>query len=162
MVTEEQKEIINQHVVMAAGAAVPGTFIPASDLPVLIGIWATMITRIGMDCGYSFTYEHILKQLTAATAGVGFYFAGGKLFGSLLHLIPGIGTIAYLAANATLNAIFTNRLGKLTSDLFNEPGFDLETLGKALEGIVQASFSSPPSPSEVKEGYQAAKRSKKT
>lgn len=161
MVTAEQNEIINQHVIMAAGAAVPGTFIPASDLPVLIGIWATMITRIGADCGYSFTNEHILKQLTAATAGIGFYFGGGKLFGALLHLIPGVGTVTYLVINATLNAIFTNRLGKLTSELFNESGFDLDSLGKVLEGLVSATFSSPPSATEIKEGYKAARRSGK-
>lgn len=161
MVTTKQKEIIDQHVMMATGAAVPGTFIPASDLPVLLGIWAAMITRLGADYGYSFTEEHILKQLTAATAGVGFYFGGGKLFGSLLHLIPGVGTVTYLVMNATLNAIFTNRLGKLSSELFNQPGLDLNVLGKALEGIVSASFSSPPSPSEIKEGYEAARRSGK-
>jgi uncharacterized protein (DUF697 family) len=161
-VTTEQQEIITQHVALAAAAAIPGSFIPASDLPALIGIWATMITRIGQSSGYAFTNEHILKQLTAATTGVGFYFGGSKLFGALLHLIPGFGTVTYVTLNAVLNSVFTNRLGKLTAELFNEPGFNLEMLGKALEGLVKTAASTPPSPHEIKESYGTFKHSKRS
>ena len=160
MVMYEQQEIINQHAIAAAGAGVPGSFIPASDLPILIGIWGTMISRLASESGHELDVKYAVKHLTAGTAGVGLYYAGGKLFGSLLHLFPFVGTLGYLAMNCTLNAIFTNRLGKLAANLFNSPDFDLDSLGDALESLSQV-FKSAPTSEEIKYGYGMARRSGK-
>jgi uncharacterized protein (DUF697 family) len=117
----KHQQTINAASLSAVAAAVPGSFIPASDLPILVGIWATMFVKIGHDSGHDVDYGFVLKLLTTGTAGAGAYWAGGKAFGYLLHLIPVVGTATYVAMNASLNALVTLRLGKLAAHLFDNP-----------------------------------------
>jgi hypothetical protein len=42
-----------------------------------------------------------------------------------MHLIPGPGNIAAMGVNATLNYIFTYKIGHALSNLFDKGGYDL-------------------------------------
>jgi uncharacterized protein (DUF697 family) len=130
---------------------VPGNFIPASDLPLVVGIWAAMIVKIAKDSGHDVDSNYILKVLASGTAEAAAYWAGGKVFTWLLNVIPVAGPAGYIMINASLNALFTLRLGKHAAKPFDDPNNNIDEI--LLEGFRDLTFlfSKLPSKGEINE-----------
>lgn len=158
---ESQKNIINQHSIMAATASVPGALVPALDLPAYIAIWATMLTRLASDSGHSFDEKLLIKQMTSATVGVGLFYAGFKTVLWFGHAFPGVGSLGVLSVNAILAVILTRRLGLMACKLFNDPDFNVDMFWDALQSLMTATLTTVPSGDEIRDAREVAKQTKR-
>ena len=109
------ESIIIQH---ATGAAVTGfSPIPVSDAPILLGIQGTMVARIAFVYGLEIILKNQATYFMSALIGPAIQRSGIMLAGTLLKLIPGIGTIAGGTINAGVAGIITYAVGYAFTEL---------------------------------------------
>lgn len=107
---EEAEEKINYYTVAAGGvAAAP---IPFSDFAILLPTQIAMILHITKIYGVEMDKEGCIKIITALGAVAGVGFATKCLLGNCLKFIPGVGSVAGGAINATVASTTTNLMGK--------------------------------------------------
>ena len=153
---EKYRTIIEEHAAGAAAIAIPGSFVPVIDVAGVAGIWTNMLVKIAKKSGQDISHQFIGKFATSVASGVSGYILGSKIFGMLLHLIPGVGTLVYIGINGFLNYMFTYRLGKMTSGLMERKDFDLSDLSNLVTQVV-APLVAIPSVSEAMEIIKSAK-----
>lgn len=106
---EHARELINRYSIAAGGVA--ATPIPFSDFALLLPTQIAMITHVSNAYGLDMSAD-TAKKLAIAFAGVAGAGFGIKLaVGSLLKIIPGLGSIAGGAMNATIAATTTKLMG---------------------------------------------------
>lgn len=106
---EHARELINRYSIAAGGVA--ATPIPFSDFALLLPTQIGMITHVSNAYGLDMSVD-TAKKLAIAFAGVAGAGFGIKLaVGSLLKIIPGLGSIAGGAMNATIAATTTKLMG---------------------------------------------------
>lgn len=98
----------------AATGALP---IPLADAPLLIGQQTAMLLKLTEIYGINLK-KHALRSLAFTVLGIsGTTVLGKTISGSLLKLIPGVGTAAGAAVNGTTAAVLTGALGRAYSEL---------------------------------------------
>lgn len=103
------RELINRYSLAAGGVA--ATPIPFSDFALLLPTQIAMITHVSNAYGLDMSAD-TAKKLAIAFAGVAGAGFGIKLaVGSLLKIIPGLGSLAGGAMNATIAATTTKLMG---------------------------------------------------
>lgn len=103
------RALINRYSIAAGGVA--ATPIPFSDFALLLPTQIAMITHVSNAYGLDMSAD-TAKKLAIAFAGVAGAGFGIKLaVGSLLKIIPGLGSIAGGAMNATIAATTTKLMG---------------------------------------------------
>lgn len=106
---EHARELINRYSLAAGGVA--ATPIPFSDFALLLPTQIGMITHVSNAYGLDMSAD-TAKKLAIAFAGVAATGFGIKLaVGSLLKIIPVLGSIAGGAMNATIAATTTKLMG---------------------------------------------------
>lgn len=106
---EHARALINRYSVLAGGVA--ATPIPFSDFALLLPTQIGMITHVSNAYGLDMSAD-TAKKLAIAFAGVAGAGFGIKLaVGSLLKIIPGLGSLAGGAMNATIAATTTKLMG---------------------------------------------------
>jgi uncharacterized protein (DUF697 family) len=108
----------------AAALGLPSTFAPGLDIVGITGIWSNMVIKIAYKSGHQVDSNFTMKFVQAVAGGLSGYVVGCKVFTTLLHFIPGVGTLGAMGINGFLNYIFTYRLGKLTAEMFDRPNFN--------------------------------------
>lgn len=109
------ESIIIQHV---TGAAVTGfSPIPVSDAPILLGIQGAMVARIAFVYGLEIILKNQATYFMSTLIGPVIQRSGIMLAGSLLKLIPGIGTIAGGMINAGVAGSITYAVGYAFTEL---------------------------------------------
>jgi hypothetical protein len=133
---------IRKATVAAGGLGVPGLFYPGLDEAGMAAIWATMVTTVARRCGAAVSPATITKLVTSALSSVAAYTLGSKILTwaalPLVAAFPIAGIPAVAALNASLNALFTYRLGKECARRFSEPTFsarDVLDIGRHLLGL---------------------------
>lgn len=103
------RELINRYSLAAGGVA--ATPIPFSDFALLLPTQIAMITHVSNAYGLDMSAD-AAKKLAIAFAGVAGAGFGIKLaVGSLLKIIPGLGSLAGGAMNATIVTTTTKLMG---------------------------------------------------
>ena len=106
------KTLVNRYAASCSAAAV--TPIPFSDIAILTPIQIGMILHISNIFGINISKENAAKLLTALASVVGTAFAvrfGVQLLGNVLKFIPGAGSVAGGAINATIALGTTKVMG---------------------------------------------------
>lgn len=106
------KSIINRYATACSAAA--ASPIPFSDIAILTPIQIGMILHISNIFGINISKENAAKLLTALASVVGTAFAvrfGVQLLGNVLKFIPGAGSVAGGAINATIALGATKVMG---------------------------------------------------
>jgi len=106
---EANKVIVKAASVAAAIGAAP---IPFSSAALLAPVQVAMIARISSIFGEEVSKGHLTTVISAVGGWGGATLTGQLLVGSLLKLIPGIGSIAGGAISATTAGAVTTALGK--------------------------------------------------
>lgn len=123
---------------MAAGAlGVPGAFSFGLDVTGMSGIWIAMTLAIAGESGHDVDRAFATKLVAAVTAGVAGYVGGSKVATTLLHLIPGAGSVAAMGVNSALDFLYTWRLGSALANLFDKPEFVPGDIGTMAWNIIQ-------------------------
>jgi uncharacterized protein (DUF697 family) len=115
--------IVKKSAVAAGALGVPGAFSFGLDVTGLSGIWITMTLAIAKESGHEIDRAFATKLIAAVTAGVAGYVGGSKVATTLLHLIPGAGSLAAVGVNSALDFLYTWRLGCSLSNLFDRSDF---------------------------------------
>lgn len=106
------KTLVNRYATSCSAAAV--TPIPFSDIAILMPIQIGMILHISNIFGINISKENAAKLLTALLSVVGTAFTvrfGVQLLGNVLKVIPGLGSVAGGAINATIALGTTKVMG---------------------------------------------------
>ncbi|WP_304210114.1 YcjF family protein [Helicobacter canis] len=106
------KSLVNRYAASCSAAAV--TPIPFSDIAILTPIQIGMILHISNIFGINISKENAAKLVATLLSVVGAAFAvrfGVQLLGNVLKLIPGAGSVAGGAINATIAAGTTKVMG---------------------------------------------------
>lgn len=106
------KTLVNRYAASCSAAA--ATPIPFSDIAILIPIQIGMILHISNIFGINISKENAAKLLTALLSVVGTAFTvrfGVQLLGNVLKFIPGFGSVAGGAINATIALGTTKVMG---------------------------------------------------
>lgn len=106
------KTLVNRYATSCGAAA--ATPIPFSDIAILTPIQIGMILHISNIFGINISKENAAKLLATLASVVGAAFAvrfGVQLLGNVLKLIPGAGSIAGGAINATIALGTTKVMG---------------------------------------------------
>ena len=88
----------------------------------MAGIWGTMVYPIAHKSGHKINKAFAAKLASRVLAGVALYVTGSKLAIYALHFILGVGTIGAMGINSFLNALYTYRMGKACTKLFDKSG----------------------------------------
>jgi hypothetical protein len=123
-IEKQYREIVGAASKAAGLIGVPGAFLFGLDVSVVGGIWAAMVVALGAKSNHKIDKVFAFKLATGVLAGTAAYVGGSKIAMSLLHLMPGIGSIGAIGVNSTLNYLFTYRLGHAMSKLFDKGGYD--------------------------------------
>lgn len=116
MIVMEEEARSAVHTASVAAGAVALSPIPFSDALALVPIQTTMIVSIYNSYGERISkgvVEGIVKATTATTLGK-------SLAGSLVKLIPGIGTLAGAALNGGVAVAVTELIGNTLIDKFED------------------------------------------
>lgn len=148
-ISEKYQEPIGIAVVAASAVGPVGILLPAFDMAGIGVIWTTMVEEIARRSGHRVNPAGILKVVTAAAGAASGYALGSKILTwSLVALVPFAGVPTAMAANATLNGIFTLKLGLSCAKQFDRPDFDtLDILN--LAATVAGALTPVPSAEEV-------------
>jgi uncharacterized protein (DUF697 family) len=122
-VRDPQAVIVRTATGSAAAVGVPGVFVP--DVPLLTGIWATMLVALAEEAGHEMNKEFAIKVGTGLVTGMGSMVAGVKTFSWFIKWVPGIGTGSAMAINTSLNGFFTYRLGRAWAEMVDRPDFTM-------------------------------------
>ncbi|MGW4056960.1 hypothetical protein ACWEGE_01705 [Amycolatopsis sp. NPDC004747] len=123
----------------AAALGVPGLFHPGLDEAGMAAIWGPMVTTVARHCGAKLSAATAGKFVTMALSSVATFSVTSKVLSwgimALLLTMPAVAVPAAAALNASLNALFTVRLGGECIRRFSDPRFngdDLRRLGRLL------------------------------
>ncbi|MFE3696138.1 hypothetical protein ACFXPB_36775 [Streptomyces sp. NPDC059129] len=90
--------------------------------------WTVMVGAIADKAGLDLTPAAIAKLVAAGVTAVSGYVLGSKILTwaatPLILAFPVAGVPAAIAVNATLNGLFTLRLGLACASKFSRPDFD--------------------------------------
>ncbi len=146
------KDIITQSVIITAGVGPAGALCPILDIGTVSGTWGLMFCRIAEYHNVEMTSETAVKIITSCGAGIFGYLGGSKVFTFLLNLIPGIGTLGAMGANAMLNGYYTYALGIAFHEMLRTTDINDRTI-KEISIILLRLFVPIPSVSDLKEIY---------
>jgi uncharacterized protein (DUF697 family) len=139
LIEEKYYRPVGTAVVAAAGLGVPGLFVPPLDMAGVGATWTGMVIAIAKKSGHEINTAAAGKIVAAAVGALGGYKLGSKLLTwaatPLLLTFPVAGVPAVVAANATLNALFTLKLGVATCKQFSRPGFGAKDTAELAVGI---------------------------
>ena len=103
---------------LAAGAVgIPGAFGAHADVPVLLGIWTTLLIRLASQAGESMSKATAAKVAAGVLVGIGGFQAGVKL-ATTYFAYTGVGTIPAIIVNAGANASLTYIFGRAAGKVF--------------------------------------------
>lgn len=148
-IPEQYKDIILSRTRNAAILGVAGGFIPGSDVPFLLGIWVEGARSIAIRAGDIKNHERWKGIATSVLSGLALYLAGAKLATWLFNLLPGPGTVMHLAANSSLNALFTYRFLRAVTKIYDS--FDGEEVSHSLATNLLAVVGAAILPEELQE-----------
>lgn len=137
----------------AAAAGIPGAFVPALDVAVVGGAWATMLVAIASNSNRQLDQNTALKFATGILSGGAAYLGGTKLLTYTLHAIPGLGTIASVGINSLLNFLYTFRLGRFIALQMEKPEFDTADWASLIPELTAMVFAMP-SIMEIQEAWR--------
>lgn len=114
-----RKEVAN--CTRAAGLiGAPGSLVPGSDVPFLLGTWVVGTLMISDKAKQPTDEEEVKAIITSAVSGAGFFWGGSKVAAMALHAFPGAGTLAALGINSGLNAFFTYRYLRSVAKVYDK------------------------------------------
>jgi uncharacterized protein (DUF697 family) len=134
MEEDKSRSIITNHVIfsMVAGA-IP---LPLADIAAVTAIQVDMIKQIAKIHSVDYD-EHAGKSFASSLAGASFARAGA----SIVKMIPGIGTMIGIGAQAVLSGASTYALGNIFERHFSLGGtllnFDVEKVKSAYRALVE-------------------------
>ncbi|HXO27227.1 MAG TPA: hypothetical protein VOA80_07785 [Thermoanaerobaculia bacterium] len=123
-VKTQYREIVRNGTLSAGAVGLPGAFSFGLDVSAMTGIWIAMMIAVADRSAHRSDRVFAAKVVASVLAGVGAYVGGSKIAVTLLHLIPGAGTLAAMGVNSGLNALFTYKFGHAISNLFDKGTFD--------------------------------------
>jgi hypothetical protein len=123
-IPQKYRSTVNAAAKAAGGLGVPGAFSFGLDVAGMITIWSLMIREIAIVSGHRVDAHFAKKIAYGVGAGVAAYVGGSKIAMKLLHLIPGMGTLAAIGVNTGLNFLFTYKLGSALAKMFDKGAFD--------------------------------------
>jgi uncharacterized protein (DUF697 family) len=132
--------IVNGAALAAGAIGVPGSVCPPLDMAATSAIWIKMTRDIAKASGHAVDGMFATKLIYSICAGSALYVCGSKVFNAILHLIPGAGTVTAAGANATLNYVYTNRLGAKLVAQFDRPTLNKVSLMIMATKIATAVF----------------------
>lgn len=113
---------------VAGGIGVPGSMFPPLDITAMSLVWIKMTREIAQVSGHHVGWVFAFKLIYATLSGSVLYVGGSKLINSLLHAIPGAGTVTAAGANAIFNYVYTERLGTMLAVQFDRSELDKASL----------------------------------
>lgn len=131
------QSIVKSSATAAGAVGVPGAFSFGLDVTAMSGIWIAMTLAIARESSHDVDRAFATKLVAAVTAGVAGYVGGSKVATTLLHLIPGAGSVAAMGVNSALDFLYTWRLGSALANLFDKPDFVAGDIGSMAWNIVQ-------------------------
>lgn len=137
---EPYERIVSRTARIAGAAGVPGSVIPAIDVTAMFFLWVNMTREIAKISGHPINKRYAMKLIYSISAGSFLYYGGSRVMTSLLHLIPGAGTVTAVGTNATLNYVYTRILGSKLALQFNRPEVDLKSVALMAASIGSAVF----------------------
>lgn len=149
-IEKKYKSIVHDSAKAAAAAGTAALVNPFLDTAAIAGIWTNMIIQIAKASGRKMDLASATKFVTSVASGVAAYKVGGKILGTAIWLIPGLGWLGAMGLNSTLNYIFTFKLGKVAAGLFSQPGFDFGNTADIAQYVVLPMISIP-TLSEIRE-----------
>jgi uncharacterized protein (DUF697 family) len=102
---------------LAGAVGVPGAFAAHGDVPILIGIWTTLLVRLAFLAGKDLDKGKAAKIVAGVLLAIGGFAGGVKLMTTAIAY-TGIGTIPAMVANAGANATLTYFFGRSTAKVF--------------------------------------------
>ncbi len=123
-IPQNYRSTVNAAAKAAGGLGVPGAFSFGLDVTGMITIWSLMIREIAIISGHRVDASFAKKIAYGVGAGIAAYIGGSKIAMKLLHLIPGLGSLAAIGVNSGLNFLFTYKLGSALSKMFDKGAFD--------------------------------------
>ncbi|WP_141746898.1 hypothetical protein [Streptomyces agglomeratus] len=127
LIDSKYQDAIGAGVIAASGIAIPGLFVPTLDMAGVGATWAVMIGAIAKKAGHDLSLTVTAKLAAAGVSAVSGYVLGSKLLtwaaAPLILAFPVAGVPAAVAVNATLNGLFTLRLGVACANKFSRPNF---------------------------------------
>lgn len=140
---KKYNSIVKDSAKAAAAAGTTALINPFLDTAAIAGIWTNMIIKIAKESGRKIDMASATKFITSVGAGVGAYKVGGKILGTAIWLIPGLGWLGAMGLNSTLNYLFTFRLGKTVASMFDDPSFDFGNMADITQYVVLPMLSIP-------------------
>lgn len=138
---EKYGPIVSRAARRAGAAGIPGSVFGPLDITAMGAIWTKMTVDIAKESGHPVNWFFASKFIYSIAAGSALYLGGSKIMTSLIHLIPGAGTVTAAGTNAALNYAYTRMLGGRLVAQFDRSDFDLKSVALAAAGIGSAIFS---------------------
>lgn len=134
---DRAEAIVQRNALLAAGAGVadptPGGF----DVPIMIGLWATMLFELADVYHVQFDKKAFKIVAKSALKAALLFLVGSKTFTTILKY-TGIFTLPAVLANGALNYGFTLAVGKLYMGAWQEGWTPTEAdLNRVLEDIAK-------------------------
>lgn len=139
LIEEKYYRTVGTAVAAAAGLGVPGLFVPPLDMAGVGATWTGMVAAIAKKSGHEMNAAVAGKVVAAGVGALAGYKLGSKILtwaaAPLVLTFPVAGVPALVATNASLNGLFTLKLGVATCNQFSRPGFgamDVANLARAV------------------------------
>jgi len=125
--------------VTAGAIGVPGAFGAHADVPLLAGIWATLLVLLAKDAGAELDKAKATKIVAAIFLGISFFGTGFKLANTYFAYTV-IGTLPAIIANVGANGSITYLFGKAAARAFLAEGATgpAESIGANILAIMVA------------------------
>ncbi|NJM99763.1 MAG: hypothetical protein HC800_23830 [Phormidesmis sp. RL_2_1] len=139
----EYQETIFGHALTAAtiGGTI-GAIVPGSDTFGVSATWLSMIIQIANHADSETDKAIIQKFLITVVQGAGSYIIGTKVLQGLM-MMTGIGIVGSAVLNASLNFLYTARLGIFVAELYDQPGFTSEHMMSTASSAIEIIFKVP-------------------
>jgi hypothetical protein len=128
LIEEKYYDTVSVAVAAAAGIGAPGLLIPGLDMAGVGTTWTVMILGIAKISGHELNAASAAKIATAAIGAVSGYMLGSKILtwaaAPLILTFPVAGVPAAILVNATLNGLFTLKLGCAAAKQLSRPEFN--------------------------------------
>ena len=102
-----------------------------------------MTVRLAQISGHPVDGTFATKLGMAVLSGTAGYVVGSKLAMKALHIIPGAGTLSAVGVTATLNGLFTLKLGRAIVNLFDKGEFDTQDYKAAGSSLIALVIALP-------------------
>ena len=138
-VPAQYQSIVRKSAMAAAAVGIPGAFSFGLDVTAMSGIWITMTLAVAKESGHDVDQAFVTKPVAGVASGTAGYIGGSKVATTLLHIIPGAGSMAAMSVNSALDFLYTWRLGSALADLFDRPDFapsDAARMARNIAGAI--------------------------